>query len=85
MEKTYKDEMKIRHKVQRSLEHINRQSLLKRDQFLKIYENKKAKYQLKQLLEAKKKTSAIVHRNTANMVKQKKLENELQLILTKNE
>lgn len=37
-----------------SLEKINHQSLIKRIEFLKIYGNKKAKFQGQELLESKK-------------------------------
>lgn len=84
-EESYRRQMMSHHRVQRCLEEVTRKSLLKRVEFLKIYGNKKAKYQGREMVESSKREAEMLERKSMEMVKRRKLENELQLILVKNE
>jgi hypothetical protein len=84
-EQSFRTQMMSHHRVQRSFEEVTRKSLLKRVEFLKIYGNKKAKYQGRELVDCSKREAEVLERKSMEMVKRRKLENELQLILVKNE
>jgi hypothetical protein len=84
-EKTLLEEVVSHHKVQKSLEEVTKKSLVKRIEFLKIYGNKKSKYQHRELLEEKRRDDERFERKSMDMVKRRKLENELHHILLQNE
>lgn len=77
--------MAARHRAQKSLEDATRKSLMKRVEFLKIYGNKKSKYQHRELLELQRREEEKAERESMEMVKRRKLERELHHLLLQNE
>jgi hypothetical protein len=69
------DQVTTHHRARRSLEEVTRKSLIKRIEFLKVYGNKKSKYQHRELLETKRREDEHVERHSVDLVRRRKLEN----------
>lgn len=72
-------------RVKKALEQITKKSLIRRIEFLKIYGNKKSKYQHRELLEMRRRDEEHFERKSMDLVKRRKLENELHQVLLQNE
>lgn len=79
------EQVAARHRAQKSLEDATRKSLMKRVEFLKIYGNKKSKYQHRELLELQRREEEKAERESIEIVKRRKLERELHHLLLQNE
>ena len=79
--KTLQDFMKAKN----SLEHTNHRTHQLRNEFLKLYGNKKHKFMNKSLMEKRKQEEEDFVRSTANRTRSMKMNNDLGLMYTRNE